>query len=66
MSSEDRLHHAMTRGFLIGIAGGVGSVIGATAGIAILVALLTKIDFIPFVGDFVRQITLYVSARGVH
>ena len=49
------------RNFLGGLAWGLGSVIGATVIVAILVGLLSAIDFIPFVGNFIEDIVEVVN-----
>lgn len=42
--------------FLKGIMVGLGSVVGATVVVAILIYLLSKISFVPVIGDFVNEI----------
>lgn len=42
--------------FLRGIAFGLGSVIGATIVVSILVTLLAQIEFIPIIGEWTQQI----------
>jgi hypothetical protein len=49
--------------FLAGIAWGVGSVIGATIFIAILAYFLSKINFVPVVGDFVTEVNQFVEHK---
>ena len=39
-----------------GLAFGLGSVIGATLLVAIVVSFLSRIDFIPVIGDWARQV----------
>ncbi len=39
-----------------GLAFGLGSVLGATLLVSVLVQMLSSIDFIPVLGDWVRQI----------
>lgn len=46
----------LMRSFLGGIAWGVGSVIGATFVVAILIAFLHSINWIPIVGDIAGRI----------
>lgn len=41
---------------LKGLMVGLGSVLGATVGVAIFVYLLSQISFVPIVGDFVEEI----------
>jgi len=42
--------------FLRGISFGLGSVVGATLFVSILVYMLSQVDFIPIVGDWAKQI----------
>ena len=46
--------------FLGGIAWGLGATLGASIVFAILSLILKNINLIPFIGDFVSQITNYV------
>ncbi|MBI4100309.1 hypothetical protein HY439_01075 [Candidatus Microgenomates bacterium] len=48
--------HIVLDNFLGGIAWGLGTVIGATAVIGFLVYLLSQINFVPGIGEFVSQI----------
>jgi len=43
--------------FLKGIAFGLGSVLGATIVVSILVYLLAQIEFLPIIGEWVKLIT---------
>lgn len=49
--------------FLGGIAWGVGSAIGATILIAVLGLLISRIDYIPAIGNIVSEVTSYVESR---
>ena len=53
----------MVRNFLGGLAWGLGSVIGATVIVAILVGLLSVVDFIPFIGNFTAEIVEIVNSK---
>ena len=46
--------------FLGGIAWGLGATVGVSIVIAILSLILKNINLVPFVGNFVSQITNYV------
>jgi len=48
-----------------GIAFGFGSVLGATLLVAIFIYLLAKIQLVPVLGDFVKDILEYMKAAGV-
>lgn len=49
--------------FLGGLAWGLGSVIGATLVVAILVGFLKSINFVPIIGDFTHQVMQDVNSR---
>ena len=55
-----RMHNSLPRllafNFARGLAFGLGTVIGATILVSFLGLFLAKIDFIPIVGDWARQI----------
>jgi len=46
--------------FLGGMAWGLGATVGVSIVIAILGLILKNINLVPFIGDFVSQITNYV------
>ncbi len=47
----------LVRSFLGGIAWGVGSVIGATFVVALLIAFLRSINWVPIVGDIAGKVS---------
>ena len=49
--------------FLGGIAWGVGVGVGTTLFATFMFFLLTKIDYVPLVGDFVANVMKYMSAN---
>lgn len=49
--------------FLGGLAWGVGSVLGATIVIAVLVSVLRTINFIPFIGNFAAGVVDEVQQK---
>jgi Domain of unknown function (DUF5665) len=49
--------------FLKGIAGGIGGIVGATVGIALLLWILSLFGQIPLVGHFVDSIRHTLQAR---
>ena len=61
-----RMHNSTTRlvwfNFLRGLAFGLGSVIGATVFVSLLVYLLREINFIPIIGDWAAQVLDVISA----
>lgn len=60
-SAHARIRDIIARNFIGGISWGVGSVLGATLIVAIILGLLRAAGFIPFIGDFVTQIVEYVE-----
>ena len=52
--------HIIFNNFLGGIAWGLGATVGASIVIAILGLILQNINLVPFIGNFVSQITNYV------
>ncbi|MGB5556996.1 MAG: DUF5665 domain-containing protein [Paracoccaceae bacterium] len=62
-----RVHNSLPRlmwyQFLRGLAMGLGTVVGATFLVSVLVLLLAKIDFIPIIGDWAAQIADQISSR---
>lgn len=61
-----RMHNSTARlvwfNFLRGLAFGLGSVIGATVLVSLLVFLLREINFIPIIGDWAAQVLDVISA----
>ena len=60
-----RIHNSIPRMlwlfFLKGIAFGLGSVVGATMVVSILLAFLAQIEFIPIIGEWAKQIMLEIQ-----
>jgi len=60
-----RMHNSTLRliwfNFLRGLAFGLGSVIGATVLVSLLVFFLREINFIPIIGDWAAQILEVIS-----
>lgn len=53
---QDAFWRTLLRQFLRGIAFGLGSVLGATLVVSILVYSLSQINFIPIIGEWAAQI----------
>jgi len=47
--------------FLSGVASGLGTVIGATVGIALLIYILGRLEVVPYIGHFVSEIVKIVQ-----
>lgn len=47
--------------FLRGLAFGLGSVIGATLVVSLLISLLSQIEFIPIIGEWAQEIMLEIQ-----
>jgi hypothetical protein len=59
-----RKRDILVRNFMGGVAWGVGSVVGATLIVALVLGGLRSIGFfVPFVGDFVTQVVDYIETR---
>ncbi|MCF6317064.1 MAG: DUF5665 domain-containing protein [Marinosulfonomonas sp.] len=63
-----RIHNSMWRlitfQFIRGLAFGLGSVIGATILVYLLVSLLSNIDFIPIIGEWAKEIVDMIKQNG--
>lgn len=57
---ERHLKDTILNNFLGGIAWGLGATVGVSIVIAILGLILKNINLVPFIGNFVSQITNYV------
>ena len=55
---------SFARSFFNGILSGLGSVIGATIVVAVLAFMLSNVQLIPVIGEWISQITEYVSNTG--
>lgn len=63
-NAHARKRDIIFRNFLGGMAWGVGSVIGATLIVALVVGSLRSIGFfVPFIGDFVTQVVEYIDTQ---
>jgi len=51
--------------FISGIAWGVGSVLGATIIVALVIFFFSKLDAVPFIGDFISRIISEVENQQV-
>lgn len=62
-----RMHNSTARliwfNFVRGLAFGLGSVIGATVLVSVLVYLLREINFIPLIGDWATQVLDIISTQ---
>ena len=47
--------------FLRGLAFGLGSVMGATLVVSLLISLLSQIEFIPIIGEWAQEIMLEIQ-----
>ncbi len=60
-----RMHNSTPRliwfNFMRGLAFGLGSVIGATVLVSVLVYLLRGIDFIPIIGDWATEVLSIIT-----
>ena len=49
--------------FLRGLAFGLGSVLGATVLVSVLVYFLSQIDFIPIIGELAKEVMLVLEPK---
>lgn len=63
--SDNKPLKAMGIGFLKGLAFGFGSILGATVVVALFVYILSKFQFVPAVGDFVKNLLEYMKTAGI-
>ena len=63
LNRRERLINRMGRQLLIGVAFGLGSVLGATLVLSVLIYLLTNIEIIPIVGEWAARIVEEIEAR---
>lgn len=62
-----RMHNSLSKliwfNFMRGLAFGLGSVIGATLLVSVLVYLLRGIDFIPIIGDWATEVLSIITEQ---
>ena len=63
MNQSSPLHHAMFRGFMVGLASGLGAALGATLLLGALLFVLSRADFIPIIGEYIKQIVNYINVH---
>lgn len=49
--------------FLRGVAFGLGSVIGATLVVSLMISLLAQVEFIPIIGEWANEIIAEITPR---
>jgi hypothetical protein len=60
MGPQERVNRSKKEIFLNNFIGGIAWALGATVGIAIIGFLITKIDLVPIVGDFITEVNQYI------
>jgi hypothetical protein len=62
-----RMHNSLSKliwfNFMRGLAFGLGSVIGATVLVSVLVYFLRGIDFIPIIGDWATEVLSVITEQ---
>lgn len=70
METHETIHKSkkqiIINNFIGGIAWGLGATIGVTIFFTILGFILGKINWIPFIGDFVTKVNVYVSQKSLN
>lgn len=66
MNQETPLPKAMWHGFMVGLASGLGAALGATILLGALLFVLSRADFIPFIGEYIKQIVVYIDTHRGH
>jgi hypothetical protein len=70
MERHEYIHKSRKQIFLNNFLGGVAWGIGATVGVSIFFTLLgfilSKLDLVPFIGNFVLKVTTYVMQNNPH
>jgi hypothetical protein len=50
-------------GLMYGVLGGLGAVLGATLGLALLIWILSRLEVLPYIGKFVAEIVRIVKEQ---
>ena len=50
-------------GLMYGVLGGLGAVLGATLGLALLIWILSRLEILPYIGKFVAEIVKIVQKQ---
>ena len=50
-------------GLMYGVLGGLGAVLGATLGLAVLIWILSRLEVLPYIGKFVAEIVKIVQQQ---
>ena len=62
-NEKTRWSNIIAKNFIGGLMWGLGSVIGATMVLSIVVRTLSTFEFIPAVADFIVQLQAYIDIR---
>lgn len=60
MEPHEKVYKTRKRIFIDNFIGGIAWALGATVGIAIIGFLISKIDLVPLVGNFVADVNEYI------
>ena len=70
MEKHEQIHKTRRQiffnNFLGGIAWGLGATLGVSIVLTLVVFILSKINFVPFVGNFASQVVNYVLISNPH
>lgn len=70
MEPHEKVYRSKKEIILHNFLGGIAWGLGVTVGLSIVITLLSfigsKVNFIPFIGEFISQIINYVTTSGNH
>ncbi len=63
MEPHEKIHRSKKEIFVNNFIGGIAWALGATVGIAIIGFLITKVDLVPIVGNFITEVNEYILQK---
>lgn len=63
MEGHEKVNRSKKEIFVNNFIGGVAWALGATLGIAIIGFLISKIDLVPLIGDFITDVNEYILQK---
>jgi hypothetical protein len=59
--SKKHVHKIITENFLKGFFSGIGTIAGTTLGVGLALFLISKLQLVPIIGTFVKDIVVFVQ-----